>query len=65
MFMILSNEYNGDNLTVESNLVPFDMFDGLVENKFDVRLRRYKFTEKSFTSIKPNANMSTKIFETN
>lgn len=70
MFMVLSNEYKGDNitnLTVEPNLVPFDTFDSLVENKFDVRLRRYNLNdyEKSMSSLKRNTKVFTELLQKN
>lgn len=41
-FLILGNQYKGDNitrLTLDASLIPFDTFDSLVENRFEIFLR--------------------------
>ncbi len=64
----MSNEYKGDNitnLTVEPSLVPFDTFDSLVENKFDIISRRWHLSDTTFMAIKQNTYGVINFFQEN
>jgi len=62
LFLALSNEYKGENitnLTVEPKLEPFDTFDRLVENKFDIRSRRHLLDQYTRSYFMRNSNNRT------
>lgn len=62
LFLVLGNEYRGDNitnLTVEPNLETFDTFDSLVENEFAIRTRTRRLSSQANYHLKRQSNMST------
>ncbi len=68
MFLVLGNEYKGENitnLTVEPNLVPFDTFKGLVKNGFDIRSRRIILSNIRFLYLKENTQVDKDFVQEN
>lgn len=61
IFLVLNNEYKGENitnLTVEPGLVPFDTFDVLVKNNFDIRSQMSLMDVESYSCLKKNTELA-------
>lgn len=64
---MLSNEYKGENITnlfVEPSSAPFDTFDSLVENNYDIRSSKGVLPDIDLYYLKKTANVKT-VFSRN